>query len=137
MSTSISPEPDVEPSVTELVSGIVGDLQNLGIQHLALLRNEIKQDLTKVTTGASILGSGLAVLQVGLILICLMLVHLLSVQVPTLSLWMCYGIVGAFVVISGAIAAWIGVTQMRAVEALTPKTAQAMKEDTEWLSTPK
>ncbi|HEY0984381.1 MULTISPECIES: phage holin family protein [unclassified Schlesneria] len=137
MSTSISPEPGVEPSVTELVSGIVSDLQNLGIQHLALFRNEIKQDLKTATTGASFLGAGFAVLQVGLILVCLMLVHLLSTQVPTLSLWMCYGIVGAFIVVLGAIAVGIGVNQMKSVEALTPKTAQAMKEDTEWLSTPK
>jgi hypothetical protein len=137
MSTSVSPEPDVGPSVTELVSGIVSDVQNLGIQHLALFRNEIKQDLKTATTAATILGGGAAVVQVGLILICLMLVHLLSQQVPTLSLWMCYGIVGAFIIVIGAIAVSVGVNQMRSVEALTPQTAQAMKEDTQWLSTPK
>jgi uncharacterized membrane protein YqjE len=137
MSTTLSHPPGVEPSVTELVSGIVGDVQDLGLQHLALFRNEIKQDLNKATDAASSLAAGLAVVQVGFLLICLMLVHLLSQMVPSLSLWACYGLVGAVVIGLGAIAVFSGVTKFQSVEALSEHTAQAMKEDTKWLTNPK
>lgn len=137
MSTTISPGPQNGSSVTELVSGIVGDVQDLGMQHLALFRNEVKQDLRKATDAGSSLAVGLAVAQVGGLLICLMLVHLLSQLAPNLSLWLCYGIVGTVVVVLGAIAVQNGINKLQSVDTLSGPAAKVMKEDAQWLTTSK
>jgi len=125
------------PSVTELVSGIVGDVQDLGMQHFALFRHELKEDIRKATDAAASLAIGLAVAQMGGILICLMLVHLLSSLVPSLSMWSCYGIVGVAVVAVGFVAVMNGLHKLKSVETLSNQTAQIMKDDARWLNQPK
>ena len=137
MSTTISSGPNGSPSVTELVSGIVGDVQDLGIQHLALFRLEIQEDLKKATNAALSLAVGLAVAQVGGLLICLMLVHLLSHLAPNLALWICYGIVGTVIVGLGAISVVTGINKLKSVETLSDQTAQIIKDDAQWLTKPK
>jgi len=137
MSTTTSSGPNGSPSVTELVSGIVGDVQDLGMQHLALFRNEVKEDVRKASDAAASLAIGLAVAQVGGLLICFMLVHLLSTLAPHLSLWSCFGIVGAVVVGLGAIAVAHGINKLKSVETLSNQTAQMMKDDARWLTQPK
>jgi len=137
MSTAFSPGPDGDPSVTELVSGIVGDVQDLGKQHLALFRNELKKDIQKAAEGATALGAGLAVTQMGGLLLCLMLVHILSQCVPSLSIWVCYGVVGGIISVIGAIIVVIGYKKLNRAETLSPQSTQAMKEDIRWLTTPK
>jgi len=136
MSTTTS-EANSSPSVTELVSGIVGDVQDLGMQHLALFRHEVKEDVRKASDAMSSLAIGLAVAQVGAVLICFMLVHLLSSLVPTLTLWSCFGIVGLGVVALGAIAVANGIYKLKSVETLSTETAQIMKDDARWLTQPK
>ena len=137
MTTTVSSGNQNGDTVTQLVSGIVGDVQDLGLQHLSLFRNELKQDLRKAADAATSLAVGLAVAQVGGLLVCLMLVHLLSDSVPDLSLWMCYGIVGAIVVALGVIAVLYGINKLQSFNTLSDKTAQAIKEDAQWLTTPK
>jgi len=137
MSTTTSSGPNGSPTVTELVSGIVGDVQDLGMQHLALFRNEVKEDLSKASDAGASLAIGLAVAQVGGLLICLMAVHLLSLLAPGLALWSCYGIVGAVVVGLGAIAVANGINKLRSVETLSDQTTQVMEDDARWLTQPK
>jgi len=137
MSTSTSSGSNCTPSVTELVSGIVGDVQDLGMQHLALFRNEVKEDVRKASDAAASLAIGLAVAQVGGLLICLMLVHLLFTMAPGLSLWSCYGIVGAVVVGLGAVAVANGIHKLKSVETLSEQTAKVIKDDAQWLTQPK
>jgi len=137
MSSTISSGPERSASVTELVSGIVGDVQDLGMQHLALFRNEIKQDIRKATDAASSLAVGFAVLQLGGFLICLTAVHLLSQLAPNLSLWLCYGIVAAVITAVGAIAVFYGVNRLQNRDPVSNQTALAMKEDAQWLTKPK
>ena len=134
MSTSVSPGPNESASVTELISGIVGDLQDLGTQHLALFRNEINSDLRRASDAAVSLAIGLAVLQVGVILLCLMFVHGLSTVAPTLSLATCYGIVGGAVVLVGLLAIAMGIKKWKSVESLPNRTAQVLKDDVQWLT---
>jgi len=136
MSTSTSPA-NGSSSVTELVSGILTDVQNLGMQHLALFRHEVKQDIRKASDGVSSLAVGLAILQVGALLICLMFVYLLSQMVAGLSLWMCFGIVGAVVIAAGAIAIVYGAQKLKSVEKISDETAEIIKDDARWLTQPK
>jgi len=136
MSTSTS-QANGSPSVTELVGGIVADLQDLGTQHLALFRHEVKQDVRKASDAASSLAIGLAVAQVGAVLICLMFVHLLQAVAPQLSLWTCYGIVGALVVAAATVAVVRGLQKLKSVESLSNEAAQIIKDDARWLTQPK
>lgn len=137
MSTTTSTATNSSPSVTQLVSGIVGDVQNLGMQHFALFRHEVKEDVRKASDAAASLAIGLAVSQVGGILICLTLVNLLAVLAPNLPLWACYGIVGVVVVVIGAIAVMMGMKKLNGLESLSKQTAQIMKDDAKWLTQPK
>jgi len=136
MSTSTSPA-NGSPSVTELVSGILSDVQNLGMQHLALFRHEVKQDIRKASDGVASLAVGLAIIQVGALLLCLMFVYLLSEMVAGLSLWKSFGIVGAVVIAAGAIATVYGAKKLKSVETLSNETAEIIKDDARWLTQPK
>jgi len=136
-SPAATPSANSSPSVTELVSGIVGDVQDLGKQHLALFRHEVKEDVRKATDAAASLAIGLAVAQVGGILVCLMLVHLLAACSPNLSMWTCYGIVGAVVVAIGALAVANGLIRLKSIEKLSTEAAQIMKDDARWLNQPR
>jgi hypothetical protein len=138
MPVTLQPEEaESTASVTSLVSGIVGDVQDLAMQHLALFRNEIKHDLRKTTSAVSSLAAGLAVAQIGGLLICLMAVHLIAQLSPNLSLWVCYGIVGTVVVATGAIAILVGYKTLPSMDTLSSQTTQAIEEDAKWLSKPK
>jgi len=134
MSSTVSPGPNDSASVTELISGIVGDLQDLGTQHLALFRNEINSDLKRVSDAAISLAVGVAVFQVGVILLCLMLVHGMSAVAPSLPLTACYGIVGGLVSLTGVIAIVMGIKKWKSVESLPNRTAQVLKDDVQWLT---
>jgi len=136
MSTVSPPETNNSASVTELVSGIVTDLQDLGMQHLTLFRNELKADLRKATDAGSSLAIGLAVAQLGGFLLALMLVYLLAQLVPQLPLWGCFGIVGAVISGIGAAAILRGVNKFKTVDALSRQASQVVKDDAEWLTKP-
>ena len=135
MSTTTSTSPvNCSPSVTELVSGIVGDVQDLGRQHLARFRHEVKEDFRKAGDATASLASGLAVAQVGGLLISFMLIELLHVLAPGLPLWSCYGIVGGVIVVVGMIAVMNGIQKFKSVESLSKETADIMKDDAQWLT---
>lgn len=134
--TSTSPVNGTSPSVTEIVSGIVGDIQNLGTQHFALFRHEVKEDFRKASDAAASLAIGLAVAQVGGILISLMLVYVLH-ELANLSLWSSYGIVGGVIAAAGLLAVVNGIQKFKSVESLSKETAEIIKDDARWLNQPK
>jgi len=134
MSTDTSQAPANSPSATELISGILGDLQELGIQHLAMFRTEIQQELRKTSDAVATLAIGFAVLQIGAFLIAFMFVQLLIAMAPQLSAWVCYGIVGALFVIIGATSIALGIQKSRKIQAISSPTAEVIKDDSKWLT---
>lgn len=120
-------------TVTQLVSGIVTDAQDLATQQISLFRSEFLRDLRKTKEGVLALAVGFALMQIGGVLLCLMLVHLLLVVVPTLSLWMCYGIVAIVVLGLAAIPISIGINQLKNLNPLPDEAAQSLKENAQWL----
>ena len=123
-------------TVTQLVSGIVTDAQDLASQQISLFRSEFLRDLRKTKEGVLALAVGFALMQIGGVLLCLMLVHLLLVVVPTLSLWMCYGIVAVVVLGLAAIPISIGINQLKNLNPLPDEAAQSLKENAQWLMNP-
>ncbi|HEY2991108.1 MAG TPA: phage holin family protein [Candidatus Binatia bacterium] len=93
--------PVSEPSVGELVSGILKDAKELVVQGAALTKLEVQDELRKAKTAAVAVGAGIGVSAVGGVLLILMLVHLLAAY-TVIPLWGSYGIVGATLVLIGA-----------------------------------
>lgn len=125
------------PSVTQIVSGIVGDVQDLGAQHLALFRSEIQHDIRHLTDAAVSLMIGVTIAQIGGLALGLMFVHLLAQFAPNLPLWSCYGIVGATIASLGAIGVWFGIKKLQKIESHSREATRVVQEDVEWLTNPK
>lgn len=134
MSTDTSQSPANSPSVTELITGILGDLQELGIQHLAMFRTEIQQEFRKTSDAVTTLAIGFAIVQIGAFLLAFMLAHMLIAIAPQLPAWVCYGIVGAVFVAIGGISIAIGIQKSKKIQAISPQTAEVIKDDSKWLT---
>ena len=133
-----------EQSVTSLVTGIVGDVQDLVKQQLHLFRREIEEDLRKSKEGASLLALGAGVFFLGLFVLCLMLALLLhwltgppGLDPATIPLWGCFAIVGVFLGIVGLCLFVAGKKMIASVHPLDNPATEALKENVQWLTTPK
>jgi len=135
MATDLKPGPDT--SLTELVSGILHDAQELLKQQFAMLKQEIKEDLRKTLTGLMFVGVGAAFGLAGLILVTVMLVHLLHALVPSLPEWACWGIWGGIALLTSAALVYAGVHKFMSFNPLPDETAQALKENVQWITRPK
>jgi len=135
MATDIHSGTDV--SLTSLVGGIVNDTQELMKQQLALFQAEVKEDIRKTSEASTSLGLGLAISLIGSLLLCFMLVHLLAWAVPDSPLWVWFALVGGVVLGVGGAIAYAGWQKFRSFNPLPDKTAQALKENLEWKTTPR
>jgi uncharacterized membrane protein YqjE len=124
-----------EPSLTAVVTGIIGDFQELIKQQLALFKAELKQDLRKAREASVSLACGLALLGLGSVLLCFFVVHLLEWAFrPHLELWVCYLIVGAVVAaVGGGLTAYAW-GLFRSVTA--EQSVQSIEENLEWKTKP-
>ncbi len=120
-----------QPSLTSLVGGIVQDVQQLVRQEITLARTEVKQEWDKAKTAAGALAAGVALLAVGGILLCFMIVYL--IHYFGLPLWGSFGIVGGVLALAGAVLAAVGYSQAGRVHLIPPQTAQTLKENVQWI----
>jgi len=136
MATDLKPPP--EASVTELVTGILHDAQDLIKQQFELLKHEVKDDIRKTRDASLLIGVGGLVGLVGLIHLTLMLVYLLYWATnESLPLWACYGICGGLAAIGGGALVYAGMNKFSSFNPLPDQTAQALKENVQWLTKPK
>jgi hypothetical protein len=121
-------------SITELVSGIIDDSQQLLRQQLHMFKAEVKQDLRKTTDAAKYLGIGAGVAAVGGLMLVFALVYLLAWAFPGLALWGCYAIVGGVFAIVGGGLIWGGVKLFQSNNPLPDQSAEALQENVQWLT---
>jgi len=126
-----------EPSFTGLVTGIINDAQDLLKQQLALFRQEVTDDVRKTKEAVISLALGGAVLIVGGLLWCLMLVHLLQWAIPALPLWCCYGIIGLLFTGAGGVLLYTGKRRFESFNPLPDQSVGALKENVRWIMNPK
>jgi len=126
-----------EPSVTALVTGIISDAEDLLKQQFELLKHEVREDLRKTKEASFVIGLGAWLGLVGAILLVMMLVYLTQWLLPDWPLWVCYGIWGAIMFLAGGIAFFIGKNMFDSFSPLPEKSAQALKENVQWLTNPK
>lgn len=123
------------PTASELVGGIVGDLQRLVDQqfHLTWLEIEEESHLLKAALGKVALGAGATSL--GAVMSCLMCVHLLhwltspvNSDPASLPLWACHALVATLLVVSGVILLQIGRSQLESMELRRIDTTEPLPE---------
>jgi hypothetical protein len=124
---------DSPTSVTQLVSGIVTDLQTLMRQELQLARSEMRHEWEKTKTAAGAMAAGASLLTVAGLLICFALVHLLAYLAPGLPLWACFGIIGVALGLIGGILVGAGRAKASDINIVPPQTAESLKENVQWL----
>jgi hypothetical protein len=135
MSTEVY-KSESDQSMTKLISGIITDAQELVGQQLAMFRTELKQDVHRTKQALVALVIGLALASVGATLLCFMAVHGLHAAFE-LPLWACFGIVGGLLAIGGGLGFYSAYKQFNEFNPLPDESAQALKENMQWISQPK
>jgi hypothetical protein len=136
MATDVHPTNDA--SMTGLVKGIIDDVQRLTGQHFEMLRQEIKDDMNKTREAGMILAVGLATLMIGALLLGITLAHLLHAAFyPNLPLWGAFAIVTGVVLAAGLGLFFAGLKKFQSFNPLPDRTAEALKENVQWLTNPK
>jgi hypothetical protein len=122
-----------EPKMADLMAGILGDFQELLKQQMALLRTEVRDDFQKTREALTSLALGVGLAVLGGVLLCVMLVHLLDWAIPGLPLWGAFAIVGGLLAGTGAALVYWGRLQFDTFNPLPNQTADALKENVQWL----
>lgn len=133
MATDLQSPP--EPQLSSLVTGILNDAQELFRQQVTLVRTEIKEDFRKTKEAAVPLGLGIWLVALGSLL--LSITAALILAETGLALWACFAIVTAAVSLAGAALFYAGKKKFESFNPLPDKSAEALKENLEWITKPK
>jgi hypothetical protein len=132
-----------EQSLNSLVGGIVGDLQTLVKQQLALTRKEIQSDLIKARKAATMGAIGLSLAGMGVFLLFTALALLLywfmspaNMDPARIPLWGCFGIVSLVLIVIGGAVSFFGVQKAEEIGPLLGRSTQALEENLEWTTKP-
>ena len=122
-------------TVTELVSGILGDMQKLARQQLDMLKAEIREDMNRTKQALVYGGIGVALLTVGGIALVFALVYVLRdlAGLPEWGAWMIF----AGVCLAAGVA--LGIVARNLFESFNPlpdKTFNALQENLTWQTQP-
>lgn len=124
---------EAEPTVRELIDGIIGDAQDLIHEQFELLRVEVQEELAEAKSAAVSLGAGAGLAAVGGVFAAHMLVHVLQ-HTTRLPLWACYGTVGGVLGAAGVGLLNQARRTAAGVElAPPPQTAAALQENLTWV----
>jgi hypothetical protein len=119
-------------SVAQLISGIVGDAQELVRKEIALARQEIREELNAAKSAGIKLGTAGAVLAVGGLLLVLAIAQGIAdlFNWPT---WAGYALVGVVLAIAGGILFSAAQRQIKEISPVPEQTVETMKENVEWI----
>ena len=117
--------------VLDLLGAIARDAGRLVQQQFALLRAEVRQELTQLEQGVGALGVGAVLAASGGALSTLALVHGLR-RATGLPLWACYALIGGSLGLAGAGLMLHGQRRLAALR-LAPETTEALAENLQWL----
>ncbi|MCI0455759.1 MAG: phage holin family protein [Gemmataceae bacterium] len=123
---------ETPPSMATLVGGIVNDAQQLIRQEMLLARREVQQELDKTKTAAVSFGTAVAVLTLGALLLCFMLVYVLH-EAAGLPLWGSFAVVGGVFAILGGILLAVAKNQASDISLVPRQTVETMRENVQWL----
>jgi len=123
-------------STSSVVAEIIRDGQELFNQQLAMFKTEINEDIRKTQNALYPLAWGMGLAAICGVLLCLMLVHLVHWATP-LPEWGAYGVVGLTITAAGLGVFFAGKKKLESLHPLPEKSAEALKENLQWLTQPK
>ena len=121
-----------EPTVVQLLTGLMHDAQTLLRQEVALAKHEIRVALRNTIRAVMSLGLGIGIAVIGAWLLILMVVHLLH-ALTALPLWACYGIVAGLFATSGIVLLVLGKQKLARRHLVPQNTVETMQENVQWL----
>jgi Putative Actinobacterial Holin-X, holin superfamily III len=121
-----------EPTLAQLLIGLMHDAQQLLRQEVALAKHEIRVELRKILGAGMSLGLGIGIAAIGGLLLILMLVHLLH-ALTALPLWVCYGIGGGLCAAGGIVLLVLGKQKLADVHLAPQETVATMRENVQWI----
>ena len=123
-------EPKRQPvaNLSHLAQGAVGDIEKLLVQHLDLLRSEVKQALRKAGEAAELVAAGTGAGVAGGILGFLAVAHLVH-ETTGLPLWACYGLVGGGLGVLAKTLIRSGLQEAATLELIPNETVQEVKKE--------
>jgi len=126
-----------DTSVTGLVKGIIDDLQHLTKQQFALIKQEVKEDMTRTGHASLPMLMGVGILFIGTLLLGITLAELLRWAIPQLPSWAAYAIVTAVLIGTGLALFFVGLKKFQTFNPLPDRSLEALKENVECLTNPK
>jgi protein-S-isoprenylcysteine O-methyltransferase Ste14 len=124
---------DSPASITQLLAGIVTDVQTLTRQELLLAKTEMRQEWEKTKSAAGTMAAGAGLLTVAGLLVSFALVYLLQALASGLPTWACFAIVGLVLGSIGGILVGAGRNKASEISIIPPQTAETLKENAQWL----
>jgi hypothetical protein len=126
-----------DTSVTGLVKGIIDDVHHLTTQQFALLRQEVKEDMTRTGHASLPMMIGVGILFIATLLLGVTLTELLRCAIPQLPSWVAYAIVTAVLTGTGLALFLVGLKKFQAFNPLPDRSLEALQENVECLTNPK
>ena len=130
--TSADAQPDTghrDESVSELIGGVIGDLQGLVRGEIRLAKTELQDSARTAGRGIAMLVAGAVLGLIGFVFLMLALVEVLDEWLPR---WGAAGIVALGLIVIAVILALIGKSRLSG-DALKPdETIASLEEDREW-----
>ena len=125
-------ERERDTSMSTLISGIVGDAQELVRQEIALARQEIREEIGNAKDAGIKFAIAAGVLAIGGLLLVLTIAQGLAdlLNWPT---WAGYGLVGLVLAVGGYFLLSSAQKQLKEVKPVPEKTVETMKENVEWI----
>jgi protein-S-isoprenylcysteine O-methyltransferase Ste14 len=125
-------ERENDSSMAQLISGIVGDAQELVRKEIALARQEVREELDAAKSAGMKLGIAGAVLAVGGLLVVLAIAQGIA-DLLDWPVWAGYALVGVVLAIVGGILFSVGQRQIKHVHPVPERTVETLKENVEWI----
>jgi len=124
-----------QPTVTELVRGILDDVQTLAKQQVTMLKAEVKEDMDRTKRAMMFGGVGTALLTIGGVALVFALVYILR-DMAGLSEWAAWLIFAAVCLAGGVIFGVVARNLFESFNPLPDKTFNALQENLTWKTQP-
>jgi protein-S-isoprenylcysteine O-methyltransferase Ste14 len=125
-------EREHDASMSQLISGIVGDAQELVRKEIALARQEVREEIDAAKNAGIKLGIAGAVLAVGGLLVVLAIAQGIA-DLLNWPVWAGYALVGVVLAIVGGVLLSAGQRQIKSVHPVPERTVETIKENVEWI----
>jgi len=119
-----------EPSLGELLGGLVGNMQDLIRGEVGLAKQELKEEAKQAGVGAGMLAGAGVMALVGLIFVGLTATYALTLVLPG---WAAALLVAALFLIVGFVLYSLGRQRLQRIDPVPRQSIESLKEDTEWI----